>query len=121
MRTLFRLQKSTMKDRRKQLRNVCTPQEVLLWKKLQGKKLGFKFIRQYSVDNYVLDFYCPSKRLAIELDGSVHSSQFQNLYDKYRTNYLQAFNITVIRFKNTEIENDIQSVTNKILTCLSPS
>lgn len=81
MSTLFHLQRTTMTERRKQLRNNSTPQEKLLWKQLQSKKLGYKFIRQYSVDNYVVDFYCPSKRLAIELDGGIHSKTIK--YDKY--------------------------------------
>lgn len=101
-----------MTVRRKQLRNNSTSQERLLWKQLQGKKLGFKFIRQYSVDNYVVDFYCPSKRMAIELDGDIHTKTMK--YDKYRTSYLEAFSIKVLRFKNSEIDSDIQSVLQKI-------
>ena len=89
MNTLFHLQRTTMTERRKQLRNNSTLQEKLLWKHLQGSRTGFKFIRQYSVDNYVVDFYCPAKRLAIELDGGVHFSASQQKYDKYRTNILK--------------------------------
>lgn len=74
--------------------------------------MGFKFIRQYSVDNYVVDFYCPAKRLAIELDGDIHYKKQQ--YDQYRTNYLRAFSIIVLRFKNSEVDLDIKSVLNKI-------
>lgn len=101
-----------MTGRRKELRNNSTSQEKLLWKQLQGKKLGHKFIRQYSVDNYVVDFYCPKKQLAIELDGGIHAKTTE--YDKHRTSYLEAFSIKVIRFKNSEIDSDIQSVLNKI-------
>lgn len=101
-----------MTERRKQLRNNSTPQEKLLWKQLQRKKLGYKFIRQYSVDNYVVDFYCPSKRLAIELDGGIHSKTIK--YDKYRTSYLEAFSIKVLRFQNSDVDINIQSVVDKI-------
>ncbi len=116
MGTLFHLQRTTMVDRRRQLRNNCTSQEKLLWKQLQGKKLGFKFIRQYSVDNYVVDFYCPEKRLAIELDGDIHFKR--QTYDKHRTSYIEAFNVKIIRFKNTEIDTNIKLVLDKIILSL---
>lgn len=101
-----------MTGRRKQLRNNATIHEMKLWKELQGKKLGYKFIRQYSVDNFVVDFYCPSKRLAIEPDGDIHDKR--KIYDEYRTNYLKAFNIKIVRFKNTEIDSKIDEVVKKI-------
>jgi very-short-patch-repair endonuclease len=63
------------KELRKQLRNNATPAERKLWKALQGKKLdGFKFRRQHSIDRYILDFFCPTTNLAIELDGDSHYS-----------------------------------------------
>ena len=61
------------KELRKQLRNNATPAERKLWKALQGKKLdGFKLRRQHSIDRYILDFFCPTANLAIELDGDSH-------------------------------------------------
>lgn len=105
-----------MKERRQGLRNNATPEERLLWKQLQGSKLGFKFIRQFSVDNYVVDFYCPSKRLAIELDGGVHKKTIK--YDEYRTSYLEAFSIKVLRFNNSEVNLDIRSVIKRIMFSL---
>ncbi len=108
-----------MKNRRKELRNKATPEEKLLWKYLQNKKLGFKFIRQYSIEGYVVDFYCPAKRLAIEIDGDQHKKNKK--YDEYRTGYLNAFNIKVIRFWNQEIVNDVEEVVEKIRKTVSPS
>lgn len=105
-----------MTGRRKGLRNNSTPQEKLLWKQLQGKKLGYKFIRQYSVDNFVVDFYCPSKRLAIELDGVIHLKTVE--YDRYRTSYLEAFSIKVLRFENSEVDLNIRSVIERIMFSL---
>ncbi len=107
-----------MKDRRKQLRNKSTLEEKMLWQELKGNKLGRKFIRQYSVDNYVVDFYCPAKRLAIELDGESHKDNQK--YDQYRTKYLGAFGIGVIRFWNQEIRNDVEDVVEKIREAVSP-
>lgn len=110
-----------MKERRQGLRNNATPEEKLLWKQLQGSKLGFKFIRQFSVDSYVVDFYCPKKRLAIELDGGVHFSKSQQKYDAYRTSYLESFRIKVIRFRNLEVNTNMNNVLDKIKVLLSPS
>ncbi|MEJ5262385.1 MAG: endonuclease domain-containing protein [Ignavibacterium sp.] len=57
---------------------------------------------RYSVDHYIIDFYCPELKLAIELDGEVHDSPEQKEYDKVRQDYLEAFGITFIRIKNEE-------------------
>lgn len=114
MKREFIINKTTLKPRRKQLRNQSTPTEKLLWQKLRKKQLGFWFKRQVSISNYVVDFYCPQKRLAIELDGSVHKTASQKKYDSYRTRYLQAFNITEIRFWNSEIEINIKNVIKTI-------
>ena len=95
------------------LRQAQTPQEAILWNKLRNNQLGFKIRRQYSVGPYVLDFYCPSKRLAIEIDGPKHIENKE--YDIERSDYLSVFNIKVIRFWNNEINDNIDEVINKIL------
>ncbi len=65
--------RTSEKSKRQDLRNDATSAEKLLWSKLKGKQLlGVKFRRQYSVGPYILDLYCPSCRLAIELDGESH-------------------------------------------------
>ena len=63
-----------LKDRRRDLRKKSTEAEKLLWGRLRNSKLGVKFRRQFSVMGYVVDFYCPQHRLAIELLGSVHNT-----------------------------------------------
>ncbi len=58
-----------------------TKAEIVLWSKLKGKQLnGLKFRRQYSINNYVVDFYCPELRLAIEIDGGVHTFNSRIVY-----------------------------------------
>ena len=74
------------KSRRKELRHNETKEEKLLWDILRGKKLQYKFNRQYSVGPYILDFYCSEKRIGIELDGFQHSENKD--YDKERDDYL---------------------------------
>ena len=104
------------KDFRRQLRHDETPAERILWKHLRGKQLeGYRFRQQHGFGMYVMDFYCPSLRLCIELDGSVHDDEIVKQKDKERTKFLETSRIHVIRFKNDEIENDIEDVKKRIL------
>lgn len=90
-----------LKTFRKQLRKNLTPAEATLWTLLKGKQLdGRKFRRQHSFANYILDFYCPEERLAIELDGQGHFTATQADYDYERDLFLQEFGIRVLRFEN---------------------
>jgi very-short-patch-repair endonuclease len=86
---------------RKELRNHLTPAEAKLWTLLKKSQLdGRKFRRQHSVGNYILDFYCPGERLAIELDGAVHNTESAQEYDRERDLFLNYFGIKVLRFEN---------------------
>jgi very-short-patch-repair endonuclease len=105
-----------LKFRRKELRNGSTPAEIKLWSMLQHSNLGgYKFRRQHSVGFYILDFYCPSERLAIELDGDSHFTDDAIEYDRERTAYLNALNIKVVRFLNTDVYENLNGVCEKIL------
>ncbi|MEQ8472500.1 MAG: N-6 DNA methylase [Marinoscillum sp.] len=93
-----------LKTFRKELRNNATPAEAKLWTMISGKKLdGRKFRRQHSVGNYILDFYCPSENLAIEMDGEVHNNATQAEYDRERDLFLNHYGIKVLRFENKEV------------------
>jgi very-short-patch-repair endonuclease len=100
---------------RRKLRNNATSAEAVLWTHLKGSQLlGRKFRRQHSVGHYVLDFYCPAERLAVELDGAQHYTA-EGLYkDEKRTKYLNGFGVTVIRFANKWVFDDIQYVLGEI-------
>ncbi len=103
------------KDDRRILRNTLTPAEATLWKSLKGSQLaGRKFRRQHSVVAYVLDFYCPEERLAIELDGAGHYTTVGNLHDDARTAYLNTLGIQVIRFENKLIWSALESILQAI-------
>ena len=105
-----------LKDRRKKLRNSPTESENHLWRFLKGKQLeGRKFRRQHSFGNYILDFYCPAEKLAVELDGSHHWTDEEVIAnDKRRTEYLNAHGIRVLRFSNQEVINNTPSVLQQI-------
>lgn len=91
-----------------------TPAERTLWQALKGKKLaGLKFRAQHSVGPFILDFYCPARKLVVEVDGDIHATQAD--YDKAREQQLNEFNYRVIRFQNEEIMKDLSSVLTRIL------
>jgi very-short-patch-repair endonuclease len=96
------------------LRKEQTKSEQILWKKLRNNNISVKFRRQHPVDMYILDFFAPKIRLAIELDGSAHKTKESQEYDAERTEYLKSKNIKVIRFWNSEIENNLENTLNKI-------
>ncbi|MET2984359.1 endonuclease domain-containing protein [Aureibaculum conchae] len=100
---------------RKKLRSNLTPAEVFLWKYLKAKQLdGKKFSRQHSIGNYIVDFYCASEKLIIELDGEVHNNTAAQEYDLKRTNYLNDLGYTVIRFENKFVFDYLPSVLQEI-------
>jgi len=90
-----------------------TPAEQVLWEALRGKKLdGLKFRPQHPVGPFILDFWCPARKLVVELDGDIH--QGQEDYDDARTKQLESYGYRVIRFHNEEVLADLPSVLEKI-------
>ena len=109
-----------LKARRRELRNNPTPAEAILWKHLQRRQmLGKKFLRQYSIGRYIVDFYCPESRLIVELDGAPHSQPRVAEYDARRTEYLHAQGFKVIRFENRMVYQDIDYVLDMIRNSLN--
>jgi very-short-patch-repair endonuclease len=104
------------KHKRRYLRNKATPAEKLVWIYLRKRQVkGFRFLRQYSVDQYVIDFYCPELKLAIELDGDSHFESEEAIeYDKIRQQYIEQFGICFLRFKNIEVYQNLDKVFGKI-------
>jgi methylmalonyl-CoA mutase cobalamin-binding domain/chain len=104
-----------LKSFRKQLRSEMTPAEIRLWQNLKGKNLdGRKFRRQHSIGPYILDFYCPSESLAIELDGEVHNTATAAQNDHERTLFLEHFGIKVLRFENRLVFELLEPVLDSI-------
>lgn len=90
-----------LKDYRKNLRNNQTSAETRLWLMIKNKQLeGRKFRRQHSIDNFIVDFYCPSEKLVIELDGQIHYNPVADEQDNRRDKILKAYGIIVLRFEN---------------------
>ena len=93
------------------LRRNETKAEKLLWEKLRNNQLGgLKFRRQHPVNIYIADFYCHKFKLIIELDGDYHDQEEQKQKDEVRTEVLRLNDLKIIRFKNEEVEQDINQV-----------
>jgi very-short-patch-repair endonuclease len=102
---------------RKDLRSNLKEEETILWSVLKGSRFTNKFRRQHSVGRFIADFYCPAKKLIIELDGSQHLDNQE--YDQERTEYFESLNIKVIRFWNNEVRQNLHGVLIKIQTELN--
>lgn len=104
-----------LKKNRKKLRSSLTPAEAKLWSLLKNSQLeDRKFRRQHSVGPYVLDFYCSSERLCIELDGIAHFTDSGYEYDTARTEYLKTLNIRVLRFENKDVFENTEGILEEI-------
>ena len=106
---------------RSKLRHNLTPAEALLWKNLQKSKLdGKKFRRQHSIGPYIVDFYCPECRVAIELDGAGHMTLVGSELDGKRDAFLKRLNVRVLRFENRLVFESLELVLNAIRAALEP-
>jgi len=99
-----------------ELRKHLTPAEASFWTLVKNSNLeGRKFRRQHSVGRYILDFYCPSECLGIELDGQVHYNERADEYDYERKLFLFHYGIKVIRFENKLVFEEREYVANRII------
>ena len=102
-------------EKRKALRTNSTSEEAVLWRALKGCKINNrKWRRQFSVGPFILDFYCPSLKLGIELDGAPHFAPGAAEADDARTYYLREQGIRIIRFENCDIWNSFEGVIETI-------
>ena len=101
---------------RRALRNNATPSERLLWHYLRKRQLlGLKFRRQYGIRRFIVDFYCPEVRLAIEIDGDTHFvSESIRKRDRNRQHRLEALGVHILRFLSSDVLNNTDEVVNII-------
>ena len=103
----------------KKLRKNMTEFEVKLWKHLRDRRFcNAKFRRQVPISNYIADFVCFEKRIIIELDGSGHVDDKQDLYDRKRDLFFESKGYKVLRFWNSDISNNIEKVMDVIYKSL---
>jgi very-short-patch-repair endonuclease len=107
--------KKKYQSRRRSLRKNMPKAEVILWSKLKNRQLhGARFLRQYSVDQYIIDFYCPKLKLAIEVDGDSHFTIGAIRRDKERQEHIENYGIHFMRFTDTDIRENVDGVCESI-------
>lgn len=117
---LFHGANSKLFEFSKALRRNQTEAEEIIWQCLRNRKiLNFKFRRQHPVGKYIADFYCHEAKLIIEVDGEIHNNPENQEYDQNRTDQLNEIGITVIRFTNEDVNNNLDEVINAIKVHLS--
>jgi very-short-patch-repair endonuclease len=102
------------KTLRRELRQNMTEAESALWEKTRGKSLGVRVKRQYGIGPYILDFYIPKIRLAIEVDGGIHQNPDVKEKDINRDAFLKRNGIDVLRFTNDEVLNEMDKVLSEV-------
>ena len=108
------LNSSILKERRKELRQNSTEAECILWRYLKNSRLGFKFNRQFGIENYIVDFCCRSLKVIIEVDGPIHKQEDIAEHDQIRSDVLKNFGYKIVRFTNDEVLNNADLVLKKI-------
>ncbi len=104
-------------DLAREQRDSLTQSEQLMWSRLSNRQLhGFRFRCQHPVYRYILDFYCHSAMLAIEIDGDIHKCRKE--YDNYRDEFLSGIGVTTLRFSADEVMNTIEDVIERICSIL---
>lgn len=98
-----------LKERARKLRNNPTPAERKLWYQFL-RNLNYPVLRQKPIDFFIVDFYCAKLKLVIEVDGDTHYTDEGLLYDKRRTEILEKYGLSVVRFTNHEVLNNFESV-----------
>jgi very-short-patch-repair endonuclease len=114
--------RSLLTARARELRKHMTPAERILWVRLRGRRFaGYKFRRQQPIleANAIADFYCPTARLVVELDGETHVGR--DAHDAARLLRLEAAGLTVLRFPNPAVYDDLPAVEDTIWAACSPA
>jgi len=99
-----------LKELSKSLRDNLTEAERCLWTRIRLKHLGYMFYRQKPIGEYIVDFYCPKARLVVEVDGGQHFTEDEASNDRVRDEYMRSLGLMVLRFSNSEVLKNADSV-----------
>jgi len=111
-------QNPKLRDHARTLRAQTTDAERKLWQALRGQQLGVRFRRQHVIEPFVLDFYCISLKLAVELDGGQHAAPDARHADSTRSVYLARQGIAVLRFWNNEVMTNLEGVLGQVVAAI---
>jgi len=92
------------------LRNNSTLSEVILWNELKGNRIGYQFMRQKPIGQYIVDFYCAKLRLAIEVDGETHQFRKSRSRDIKKDKFLNKLGIKVCRIDDQDVKDNVDNV-----------
>ena len=106
-------------ERAKELRKNMTPAEKRLWYEYL-RTFNFKFLRQRPIDYFIVDFYCPSLKLVIEVDGDSHFTDEGKEYDQERSLRLEGYGLRIVRFTNQQVLHDFEHVCEVIRSLIPP-
>lgn len=108
--------KQTTKENRRNLRKAQTPEELIFWAQVKGRRFHkYKFRRQYAIGKYIADFYCPALRLVVEIDGGQHFEKENKKYDLLRTEYFEKLGMKVKRYTNVDIKSNLKGAMDDLL------
>ena len=99
----------------RELRAAMSLPEVLLWNCLRGRPLGVKFRKQHPLGEYVIDFFCASKRIAVEIDGLSHDMGERPAHDETRDRWLRGQGVTVLRIPAADVLRDVEAAAEAIV------
>ena len=100
-----------LKTLARKLRNQSTQSEIKLWHQLRNKQFhGYRFHRQKPLLNFIADFYCYELKLVIELDGYTHDFEESIIKDEFKTEKLESYGLTVLRYSDDEVMNNLEGV-----------
>ncbi len=105
------------KQKRQILRSNSPLCERIIWKEIRNKQLGVRFRRQFGIASYVIDFYCPNLRIAIEIDGPTHDPK----EDQVRQSQIESLGVTFLRFTNQDVLNSKDEIMNEIIRLIESS
>jgi len=104
-----------LKSFARELRKNLTDAEQTIWSKIRRQQLGYRFYRQRPIGPYIVDFFCPLHRLVIELDGGQHYAEVGQANDATRDQYLRSLRLTILRFSNRDVMENLDGVITTIL------
>lgn len=103
-------------ERSRELRKEMTKAEKAFWEMVRGRRMcGLKFRRQQVIDGFIVDFYCDSPGLCIEIDGGVHDDEEQANYDRLRDEALASRKLKILRIRNDEVFNGKDLIEKRII------
>ncbi|MFN9846768.1 MAG: endonuclease domain-containing protein [Alphaproteobacteria bacterium] len=110
------MRRTLIANRARALRRVMSDPEVILWTRLRGRSPDKPtFRRQHPFGSVILDFYCPSARLAVEVDGATHWDDAAQARDEARDHWLRSQGVDVMRIPASQVYNQLGDVVDAIL------